>query len=135
MIHLDTSFLIDLLREAARSADGPASRFLATVPTEELGISVFVACELAAGAAMSQKPTQEQHRVEQLCAGLHVDYPDERFPAVYGSLLAAQERGRGRVSTMDLLIATSAVLARAPLVTRNAKDFSCVPGLDVLSYA
>ena len=63
-----------------------------------------------------------------------MDYPDERFPSVYGSLLASQERTHGRVSTMDQLIATSAVVAEAPLVTRSAKDFSRVLGLDVLAY-
>ena len=54
--------------------------------------------------------------------------------AAYGSLLALQARGRGRISTMDLLIATSALVAGAALVTRNATDFSRVPGLDVLGY-
>lgn len=63
-----------------------------------------------------------------------MDYPDERFPPVYGSLLGSQERTHGRISTMDLLIATSALVAGAPLVTRNARDFARVPGLDVLAY-
>ena len=134
MTHLDTSFLVDLLREAARGGEGPASRFLASLEDQEVGISVFVACELAAGAAMSARPTQEKRRVEQLCAGIHVQYPDERFPVAYGSLLASQERSRGRISNMDLLIATSAVLAGAPLVTRNHKDFPRVPDLVVLGY-
>ena len=134
MIHLDTSFLVDLLREGARGGGGPASRLLADVEDQEVGISVFVACELAAGAAMSSKPTQEKRRVEQLCAGIHIQYPDERFPLAYGSLLASQQRGRGRISTMDLLIATSALLAGASLVTRNQKDFSRVADLVLLGY-
>lgn len=134
MIHLDTSFLVDLLREAARGQEGPASRFLARVRDEELGMSVFVACELAAGAALSKKPAEERRRVEQLCAGLRIDYPDDRFPSAYGSLLSTLERNKGRISTMDSLIAASAVLATAPLITRNAKDFERVPGLDVLTY-
>ena len=83
---------------------------------------------------MSTRPAQEKRRVDRLCEGLHIDYPDERFPSAYGSLLASQERTHGRISTMDLLIATSALVAGAPLVTRNAKDFSRVPGLDVLAY-
>jgi tRNA(fMet)-specific endonuclease VapC len=134
MIHLDTSFLIDLLREAGRGREGPASRFLSTVDDEELGISVFVACELAAGAAMSDRPAQEKRRVDQLCAGLRVEYPDERFPLTYGALLASQERSRQKISAMDLLIATSALVADAALVTRNARDFDRVPGLDVIAY-
>jgi hypothetical protein len=38
------------------------------------------------------------------------------------------------VKTMDLLIAIAALLDNAPLVTRNVKDFSRVPGLRVLSH-
>ena len=92
-----------------------------------------MACELAAGAEMSKKPFEEKRKVDRLCSSLGIDYPDERFPPAYGSLLRAQERGPGRISTMDLLIA-SAVVAEASLLTRNAKDFSRVPGLDVLTY-
>jgi predicted nucleic acid-binding protein len=35
---------------------------------------------------------------------------------------------------MDLLIATAALLDDAPIVTKNVKDFSRVPGLRVLGY-
>jgi predicted nucleic acid-binding protein len=35
---------------------------------------------------------------------------------------------------MDLLIAAAAIVDDAPLVTRNVKDFSKVPGLRVLEY-
>jgi predicted nucleic acid-binding protein len=35
---------------------------------------------------------------------------------------------------MDVLIATTALLDDAPLVTRNVKDFARVPGLRVLPY-
>jgi predicted nucleic acid-binding protein len=63
-----------------------------------------------------------------------VDYPAERFAPAYGRLLAWQSRREGRIATMDLLIATSAVVAGAALVTRNAKDFSRVPDLEIISY-
>jgi tRNA(fMet)-specific endonuclease VapC len=134
VIHLDTSFLVDLLRESDRGVAGPASRQLNGMQNEELRISLFVACELAAGAAMSRKPSEERHKIERLLSSLTVEYPDQRFPGAYASLLAAQDRGSGRISTMDLLIATSAVLAQAPLLTRNARDFSRVPGLETIGY-
>jgi predicted nucleic acid-binding protein len=35
---------------------------------------------------------------------------------------------------MDLLIGTAALLDDAPLVTRNVKDFSRIPGLQVVGY-
>jgi tRNA(fMet)-specific endonuclease VapC len=101
---------------------------------EELWISVHVACELHAGAELSVRPTQERQRVERLLAGLQIAYPDERFAPTYGRLLAWQQRRGGRIATMDLLIATSAVVAEAPLATRNVKDFARVPGLEILGY-
>jgi len=134
VIHLDTSFLIDFLRESEREDPGPASRLLGEIRDEELRISVFVASELAAGAALSKRPAEERRKVERICSSLTIEYPDERFPAAYASLLAAQVRGSGRISTMDLLIATSAVIASATLLTRNAKDFERVPGLGILGY-
>jgi predicted nucleic acid-binding protein len=44
------------------------------------------------------------------------------------------ERGGQRMAAMDLLIATAALLDDAPLVSRNARDFSRVPGLRVIGY-
>jgi len=134
VIHLDTSFLVDLLREAGGDETGPATRFLDQAEGEELGISVHVACELHAGAELSRNPSQERRRVERLIGGLETAYPDHRFPATYGRLLAWQQRSRQPIATMDLLIATAAVVAGAPLLTRNVKDFARIPGLDLLAY-
>lgn len=134
MIHLDTSFLVDLLREDTHGKAGAASELLGRLEDEELWISVFVACELSAGAELSAHPEQERRRVERLCSSLPLAFPDERFPGTYGRLLAWQHRHEWRIATMDLLIATSAVVAGVPLVTRNAKDFSRVPSLEVVSY-
>ncbi|MBI2469601.1 MAG: type II toxin-antitoxin system VapC family toxin, partial [Candidatus Rokubacteria bacterium] len=113
---------------------GPATRFLAAVQDEELGISVHVACELFAGAELSPRPAQERERVRELCDALQIVYPDERFAEVYGRLLAWQERHHQRIAVMDLLIATAALVEGAPLATRNVRDFSRVPGLDLARY-
>jgi predicted nucleic acid-binding protein len=134
MMHLDTSFLVDLLRESRRGHHGPASAFLDTVEGEELRVGVHVVCELLAGAELSRPASAERQRVHRLCGSLHIVYPDERFPAAYARLLASQERTRQRIATMDLLIATAAVVEGAPLVTRNVKDFSRVSGLEVVPY-
>jgi predicted nucleic acid-binding protein len=65
VIHFDTSFVVDLLREASRGEVGAATALLAS---------------------------------------------------------------------LDVLIATSAIREGARLVTRNSKDFSGMPGLDLISY-
>jgi predicted nucleic acid-binding protein len=56
------------------------------------------------------------------------------FAPRYAREAAALQRSGSKIPTLDLLIATAALLDDAPLVTRNVKDFSRVPGLRVLSY-
>ena len=135
MIHLDSSFLIDLLRETARERPGPAFDLIESLDANELlGVSVHVVCELRAGAELSRRVLQEHEALDHLLSGVLVVFPDDRFAPEYAKLLAATTRGGRRVAAMDLLIATAAILDRAPLVTRNVKDFSRVPGLRVLDY-
>jgi len=135
MIHLDTSYLIDLLRETTRVRPGPALDFIEGLDAgETLAASVHVVCELRAGAELSRSTLKEHEELDRLLSGLVVTYPDGRFAAAYARILAAVQRNSRPIAAMDLLIATAAILDDAPLVTRNVKDFSRVPGLRVLRY-
>jgi len=134
LTHLDTSFLVDLLREVESQKTGPATSLLQEIEDEELAISVHVLCELYAGAELARAPAIERKRVEKLCQGLTIAYPDASFPESYARILAALERAGQRISTMDLLIAAAALRASAPLITRNVRHFSRVPGLEVQGY-
>jgi predicted nucleic acid-binding protein len=133
VIHLDTTFLVDLLREARRGP-GPATAFLHSAQDEDLWISLHVLCELHAGAELSTNPPREKQAIELACSGLNVVLPGEELPHVYGRLLSTLQRNGQIISTMDLLIAASALLDNAPLMTRNLKHFNRVPGLQVLGY-
>jgi tRNA(fMet)-specific endonuclease VapC len=135
MIHLDSSFLIDLLRETTKGRPGGALDFIESLDDHEvLGVSVHVVCELRAGAELARQPLREHEELDRLLSGLLVAYPDDRFAGTCARLVAGFSR-RGRpVATMDLLIATAALLDDAPLVTRNQKDFSRIPGLRVIGY-
>ena len=135
MIHLDSSFLIDLLREAGRGKPGPALDFIEALdPGEILGVSVHVVCELRAGAELSRGALQEHEALDRLLSGLMVSYPDDQFAPAYARIVAATTRAGKPTSAMDTLIATAALLDDAALVTRNVKDFSRIPGLRVLRY-
>ena len=134
MIHADTSFLVDLLRDAARDLRGPATLLLEEIAREEIRVGVHVVCELLAGAEGAQRPTVERQRVRRLCGSFVVSYPDERFAPVYARLLASLRGGGRPLATMDLLIATSAIMDDAAIVTRNSKHFSRVPGLEIRGY-
>jgi tRNA(fMet)-specific endonuclease VapC len=134
VIHLDTTVLVDLLRERARGKIGPATLFLRSVQSEELCISLPAVCELFVGVELARRPDEELRAVQALCGALRIYYPDDRFPQTYAKLLTWHQRNRRTIATMDLFIATSALVEGAPLVTRNVKHFSMLPGLELLQY-
>jgi tRNA(fMet)-specific endonuclease VapC len=134
VIHLDTSFAIDLLREARRGEEGPATRFLATLDLEDVYISLFVQCELLVGAELSQRIDRAKEEIVELCSRIRTVYPDERLPPVYAGLLSSLTRSGRLIETMDVLIGTMAVIDGAVVVTRNVKHFNRIPDLKILSY-
>ena len=136
MIHFDTSYLVDLLRERQRDERGPAHGLLEGLPAEEEGcLSVHALCELLIGVELAQQPARERERVRHLVSSLSVALPDEDvFPETYARLLAHVQRRGTPVATMDLLIGTAAVQASAPLVTRNPQHFRPIPDLEVRTY-
>lgn len=133
MIHLDTTFLVDLLREARRGP-GPAMAFLDTAADQELAISIHVLCELYAGAELSNNYPREQQAIQSVCAALRIRHTGDDLPRVYGALLATLQKSGRSIATMDLLIAAAALADDAPLVTRNLGHFQRVPDLRVLTY-
>ena len=135
MIHLDTSFLVDLLRERRRDRFGAASTCLESLPEDDvLAVSVHVVCELMAGAHAAGAPKGEVERLSRLCETLVVRCPDEPFAIHYGRTLARLRKSGTSIDTMDLLIGMAAVNDDAPLITRNIRHFSKVPGLDLIEY-
>jgi len=135
VIHLDSSVLVDLLRETNRARPGPALEFMESLDEDEiLAVSVHVVCELRAGAELAAKSLKEHEALDTLLGGMLVTFPDARFAPLYGRLFAALQRIGRPVAAMDLLIASAALLDDAPLVTRNVRDFSRIPGLRVLRY-
>jgi len=135
VIHFDSSFLVDLQREWGREKPGPAFEFMEGVEESELlGVSVFVVAEMRLGAELARRPAQAHKDLDDVLAGLLVIYPTDAFALRYAREAAALHRQGAKGATMDLLIATTALLHEAPVVTRNLKDFSRVPGLRVLSY-
>lgn len=135
MIHFDTAFFVDLHREIKRERPGPAFDFIESLGEAEiLCASVHVVCELRAGPELSRHAIREHEELDELLSGFEVAFPDHRFALMYARLRAAIIRSKQHLPDMDLLIATAALLDDAPIVTKNVKDFSRVPGLQVLGY-
>lgn len=134
MIHLDTTFLVDAIRETRRQSPGPALRWLADNGGEALAISVFVRSELLVGAAMHAEPERERFRVLQVCAELPVVAPGPELAETYASVAAGLLRQGTPIATVDLLIGCTALAANAALLTANRKHFERIVGLRVLGY-
>ena len=134
MIHVDSSFAVDLIREQHRQRPGPASAWIEAHAGESLGMSVFVCCELELGARASAHPERELLRVRDFTKTFTIVFPDQRFAERFSvSAVTLQRRSRS-VAPMDLLIATTALVDDVALVTANEKHFQVVPDLRVLSY-
>jgi tRNA(fMet)-specific endonuclease VapC len=130
---VDTTFCIDLIREG-RLGSGPATAALMRLGDASLFVSVFVVCELHAGARLSTHVDRELRRVERLTENLTVVYPDTAFPVAYAEMEVAL-RGNGTpIPVMDLLIATTAKMHGMPLLTLDANHYRLIPGLVVDSY-
>ena len=134
MIHLDTTFLVDAIRESRRGHEGPARRWLAENSHEDLALSVFVLAELLVGAELHVAPDRERQRVLQVLGDLPVVEPDQRLASTYASVHAALTRRGEPIGTMDLLIGCTALNDDAALLTGNRSHFARIVGLRVVGY-
>ena len=133
MSFLDTSFIIDLLREEKRKTRGPAHQKLEQLDVTPVRLSVFVVCELQAGISLAASK-KEQEQIQLLCEQCEVVYPDERLAPIYGNVLAHLQRQGTPIGVMDLLIGSQALVWGEPLISRNLKDFQKIPNLQLESY-
>lgn len=134
IVHLDTSVLVDLIREKARGDSGPASGFLARHLDDELRMSLFAACELMLGVERSDRGIEERRRVEEILSAVPLTMPTPALAPAYGRVLAGLQRRGETIATMDALIGVSALVDGVPLATRNATHFERIPDLRVLGY-
>ncbi len=126
---LETTFLVDLEREAVRDGKGPAFAFLASVPETRLAITLVSAGEMASGLRSTDRAAWER-----LFQRFDVLAPDRDVAWCYGRLYR-DLRSRGTpIGANDLWIAATALAHERPLVTRNRAEFDRVPDLDVIGY-
>jgi predicted nucleic acid-binding protein len=136
MAVLETTFVIDLMKESKRARTGPAARKLQelTVRGEPLRIAIFTLAELYVGVAKGTRPRQERTAIEQCVAPFEV-LPFERSTAeIFGTIVGELEKRGEAISDIDALIASVAFEHSDVLVTRNRKHFDRIPGLTIEGY-
>jgi tRNA(fMet)-specific endonuclease VapC len=131
VVLLDTDTCIHLLNGTVSSDRVERMRRL---PASEIGTAAITAAELRYGALHSGRPDANLERTEVFLAAL-VLVPFENVAASHFARIKQQLVRRGRpIGVMDMLIAATALAARATLVSGNLREFSRVPGLAVESW-
>jgi len=127
----DTNICIYLIKKKPQSVLGHFNAYAAGT----IGISSITVAELEFGAQKSRYPSQNQQALEQFLLPLAILDFDKEAARAYGKLRALLE-ARGRViGTLDMLIAAHALSQGLPLATNNVREFSRVPGLEILNWA
>ena len=122
-IVLDTNVLIEILKGNA-AATARVTSF--QVP---LYISSITAMELYYGALNKN----EMKKLERFIATFTLSYPDEKVS--HRALLLIKQYAKSHcLDIPDSIIAATALVLDAPLLTYNLKDFHYIDGLEVLSF-
>lgn len=124
-IILDTDVIIDLLHKRE-----PTTRFLRDIRDrgEALATTSINAAELWRGA----RSADAREKVGKLLTALH-DVPfGPRSARRFGEIMEALDRAGSPISNTDGMIAACALESGGRIVTRNAKEYRRVPGLEVL---
>jgi tRNA(fMet)-specific endonuclease VapC len=135
MTVLDTDILSDLFK----NVPGVVAR-MSTVPQTEHHVAVVTAEEILRGrldAIRKAQAASSRRTPERAYDEFAKSLSDLRqfqivpYTAVAHSLFLAWRTARIRIGTNDLRIAAICLAHQAKLVTRNARDFAQVPGLNL----
>ena len=136
MVCLDTSFLVDLMREKRNGKKGPAqtkSRELAE-RGEVPRTTVITLSELYVGPYRARDAARELEKIERIAEEMEILYVTKETARRFGSIVADLYRIGRAIGVMDAFIAALALENGDKLVTRNTRDFENVSGLELEGY-
>jgi len=123
---------ICILAVGGRSRRESLSGMVQAIRPEGLAISVITYGEVREGALYSERPTWNVDLWDGFTAGLDILSVTVQIAEVWSEVRGWLRRRGNIVKDNDLLIASTALYFDMAVVTRDAKDFARVPGLDLL---
>lgn len=129
MVCLETSFLIDLLRERS------GARELAQQLSKETRLTVAApsVMEVWSGACLAKASVEEKHKVNELLQSVEILPLDERSAKWAAEIEYSLISQGTSMQLADVQIAAIAQINGETLITRDG-DFSRIAGLKLLKY-
>ena len=129
MFALDTNSIAYFLRGEGHVAQ----RLLARKP-REIAVPALVAYELRYGLARLIKSARRIEQLESFLSATTILPFDDACSAVAARVRAHLEKSGQTIGPIDVLIAATALVANAVLVTRNVREFRRIDGLVVENW-
>lgn len=124
----------DTFSAIARGTHTGVMSRLASMPTDDLALSVISLGEIAAGLAKRKPGVQQLHRIESLQRALTSLSLTSSVVPFYASVRSHLEAKGTPIGPNDTWIAAHALEQGLTLVTNNVREFRRVPGLRVENW-
>ena len=129
---LDTNVLSELVKPRPNAS---VSHMILDAPAGSLFASEITRYELRRGALSHPRPDHLWARIQALILPIVTWIPVNAEVSVRTALIAAALDRKGRpVGALDPFIAATALVLGCPVVTRNARHFKAVEGLQVIDW-
>ena len=132
MVCLDTTFFADLFR---KNLAAEKKLYELANETQTVSTTVMTIVELYYGAYKSKNIIDEMRNVASVLDSFLILEMNQEGAKMFGEILSSLEKKGQTIPDRDILIgAISLSKGEKTIITRNAKDFARIPGLEVITY-
>lgn len=128
MILLDTNVVVRLLR----GDDKVRQEYIGHLG--DIAIPAMVLGELYLGIEKSDAPQRNLRLLNTLRDSLPVLHTNDLIMETFGVIKARLQKSGTPIEDADLLIAATAMVYKAPLITGNIRHFSRISGLEIQTW-
>ena len=126
----DSNTAINIMRHPQRAA---ATRFL-SLPPSDLATSIIVKAELCVGPNRKKSHSTEPAKLARFLSRVKILPFDDNCAEEFGRLAAHVLDAGTPVGALDVQIGATARAFSLIVVTRNAKDFGKLPGIQIENW-
>ena len=129
MVLLDTNILIYFFK-----GQGNVGKHMLATSPQLIAVSCITLYELETGLLKSVSSAARRAQLNALIASVKILNVDHSVALAAAKIRAALEAQGQPIGPLDTLIAATALVAKASLITRNVRELARVPGLLVENW-